>query len=43
MEFSYWIGEKYEGKGIITRCISVRMDYAIEKIHVQRFVIGCAA
>jgi ribosomal-protein-serine acetyltransferase len=43
LEFGYWISEKYEGKGIVTRCVSTLMDYAIDEMGIQRFVIGCAA
>ena len=43
LEFGYWITEEHEGKGIITRCISSLMDYAIDNMGIQRFVIGCAA
>jgi len=43
IEFGYWIAEEHEGKGIITRCISTLMDYAIDNMDVQRFIIGCAA
>ena len=42
LEFGYWISGEYEGRGIITRCVSVLMDYAIDNMHIQRFVIGCA-
>ena len=41
LEFDYWITEEHEGKGIITRCISTLMDYAIDEMGIQRFVIGC--
>ncbi len=43
LEFGYWITEEHEGKGIITRCISMLMDYAIDEMGIQRFMIGCAA
>ena len=43
LEFGYWITEEHEGKGIITRCISALMDYAIDEMGIQRFMIGCAA
>lgn len=36
------ISEEYEGKGIITRCITALMDYAFANMNVHRFVIGCA-
>ena len=41
-EFGYWISTEHEGKGIITRCVSALMDYAVEEMEVQRFVICCA-
>ena len=41
-EFGYWITEQKEGKGIIMRCISALMDYAIDDMEIERFVIGCA-
>jgi ribosomal-protein-serine acetyltransferase len=41
-EIGYWITAEQEGKGIITRCVSALMDYAIDKMKVLRFVIGCA-
>ena len=43
LEFGYWISEEHAGKGIITRCINALMDYAIDEMGIQRFVIGCAA
>ncbi len=43
VEFGYWITEEHEGKGIVTRCVSSLMDYAIDNMDIQRFVIGCAA
>jgi ribosomal-protein-serine acetyltransferase len=42
LEFGYWITAEHEGKGIITRCVSALMDYAIDEMDIQRFVIGCA-
>ena len=41
-EFGYWIDAEHEGKGIITHCVSALMDYAIDNMKVERFVIGCA-
>lgn len=43
LEFGYWIIEEHEGNGIITRCVSALMKYAVEKMNVHRFVIGCEA
>jgi ribosomal-protein-serine acetyltransferase len=42
LEFGYWITEEHEGKGIVTRCVSALMNYAIDEMGIQRFVIGCA-
>jgi ribosomal-protein-serine acetyltransferase len=42
-EFGYWIDGGGEGQGIVTRCVSALMDYAIENMGIERFVIGCAA
>jgi ribosomal-protein-serine acetyltransferase len=42
-EFGYWITAEQEGKGIVTRCVSALMDFAIDKMKIERFVIGCAA
>ena len=42
-EFGYWLTAEAEGKGIVTRCVSALMDYAIDVMKIERFVIGCAA
>jgi len=41
-EFGYWITKEKEGKGIVTRCVRGLMDYAIEHMKVEEFLIGCA-
>ncbi len=41
-EFGYWIAMEQAGKGIITRSVSALMDYAIDNMEIQRFIIGCA-
>lgn len=41
-EFGYWITEEKEGKGLVSRCVSALMDYAIDHMAIERFVIGCA-
>ena len=41
-EFGYWIDGKHEGKGIVTRCVRALMDYAIDNLGMERFIIGCA-
>lgn len=42
-EIGYWVTAKQEGKGIIMRCVSALMDYAIDNMKIERFVITCAA
>jgi ribosomal-protein-serine acetyltransferase len=41
-EFGYWIGQEQEGKGIVTRCVRALMEYAVDHLKVDRFVIRCA-
>jgi ribosomal-protein-serine acetyltransferase len=41
-EFGYWITKEKEGKGIVTRCVRGLMDYAIEHLKIEEFLIGCA-
>lgn len=41
-EFGYWLSREMEGFGIITRCVSALMDYAIENMGIEQFIIGCA-
>jgi ribosomal-protein-serine acetyltransferase len=42
-ELGYWIDGEKEGQGIITLCVSGLMDYAIDDMGIERFIIGCAA
>jgi ribosomal-protein-serine acetyltransferase len=41
-EFGYWLDDRREGQGIIIRCVSGLMEYAIDNLGIERFVIGCA-
>ena len=41
-EFGYWLDGEREGQGIITRCVSGLMNYAIDNMGTARFIIGCA-
>ena len=41
-EFGYWLDGEREGQGIIWRCVSGLMDYAIDNMGIERFIIGCA-
>lgn len=42
-EIGYWIDAENEGRGIVTRCVSGLMDYAIDNMGIERFLIGCAS
>ncbi len=42
-EIGYWIDQQNEGHGIVTRCVGALMDYAIDEMGIERFLIGCAA
>jgi ribosomal-protein-serine acetyltransferase len=42
-EFGYWIGGDQEGRGIVTRCVMALLEYAIDRLQMDRFLIGCAA
>ena len=37
----YWIAEQHQGKGIITRCCSVVLDYLFDDLRLHRVVIEC--
>jgi ribosomal-protein-serine acetyltransferase len=41
-EIGYWIDGEKEGQGIVTRCVSGLMEYAIDNLGISRFIIGCA-
>lgn len=42
-EIGYWIDGASEGRGIVTKCVSGLMDYAIDNMGIERFLIGCAS
>jgi len=39
VEFGYWISSDMEGRGIVIHCVSGLMDYAIENMDIDRFVL----
>ncbi|NNE97998.1 MAG: GNAT family N-acetyltransferase [Pyrinomonadaceae bacterium] len=41
-EIGYWLAEKAQGKGIITRCCRVIVDYGFSELNLNRIVILCA-
>lgn len=38
----YWLGEHYQGKGLIQQSLPVLIRQAFERYSIQRIVIGCA-
>jgi ribosomal-protein-serine acetyltransferase len=40
-EIGYWIDKEYEGRGIITRCSSVLIDYLFNVRNLNRIQINC--
>jgi len=41
-ESGYWIGEKYAGKGIVTRSANELLDHAFNVMQMNRMAIKCA-
>jgi ribosomal-protein-serine acetyltransferase len=37
----YWLDSAHEGKGVITRCCSSMLDFAIKELHLHRVEIRC--
>lgn len=42
-EIGYWLGQEYEGKGIITRVIQVLIQYAFNHLNMNKVEIGAAS
>ena len=40
-EIGYWIGEEFEGRGIITRCCRAIIDHLFETVGLNRVQINC--
>jgi len=38
----YWLGERYQGKGLVTRAVQAYMRHAFLEIKLNRFEIRCA-
>ena len=41
VEFGYWLGLEFEGKGLVTKVCSVMIAHAFEKLELNRIVIIC--
>lgn len=42
VEIGYWLGAEFEGKGLMTRACRALVDYAFEKLLLNRVEILCA-
>ncbi|MBD3922154.1 GNAT family N-acetyltransferase [Paenibacillus sp. PR3] len=42
-EIGYWLGQEYEGRGIITRAIQVLIQYAFSRLNMNKIEIGAAS
>lgn len=40
-EIGYWINKEYEGRGIITKCCRVLINYLFDKLELNRVQINC--
>ncbi len=43
VEIGYWLGEKFQNKGIMTRACSACIDYVFTGLELNRIVIKCAS
>ncbi len=41
-EFGYWLSEKFQGQGIMTRCVRALCQRAFTKMDINRIQIKCA-
>lgn len=42
-EIGYWLGQEFEGRGIITRAVQVLIDYAFSNLSLNKIEIGAAS
>ncbi len=42
-EIGYWLGEEFQGKGLVTRACRALLDYAFEELKLHRVEIHCAS
>ena len=43
VSLGYWLGEKYQRQGIVTRAVRTSLDYVFSEQHILRVLIKCAA
>lgn len=42
VSIGYWLGEEYQGKGIMTKAAKAFVEYALTELHLNRVEIRCA-
>ena len=42
-EIGYWLGQDFEGKGMMTASVGVLLDYLVEEREIHRIEARCAA
>lgn len=40
-EIGYWLAEKHNGKGLVTKCCRKLLDYAFDELGLNRIVLKC--
>ena len=43
VSIGYWLGEAYQGKGLMTKAVTALVDYAFTELHVNRVEIRAAS
>jgi len=42
-EIGYWIDSDYEGKGLMTKCVTAMINYGFNELNLNRIEIKCSA
>ena len=42
VEIGYWLGEKYQGLGLVTKAVRLMLSYAFEQLKLNRVELLCA-
>ena len=41
-EVGYWLGEEFQGRGLVTEACRALVDHALEELELNRVIISCA-